>query len=338
MEFHAVRNELLSELQLMMGVIEKKNTMPILANIYVLAEDNQLTLKATDLEVGIITQCPAQIIEPGEFTVNAKQLQEMLNTLSDAQVSFTLNDGTLLTLVCGMATFSIETMSTMDFPSIPQCDFSDSFELQIGLFDDCISKVLFSVSSDPHKYALNGSLLNVEGGEMRLVSTDGHRMSVISREVTGDMKDISVIIPRKMLMELKRSLNAEEPDEAFKIAFLENRIFFQVGVRILFSRLIDGKFPDYTKAIPSGVDKKFIFKRADLLHIMKRKAVLSSEKSKLVRLSFNPGELVVILKNSERGESVDKLAIEDGKATLGPRAAGADEESAEAQETDLRWP
>ena len=171
MEFHVVRNELLSELQLMMGVIEKKNTMPILANIYVLAEDNQLTLKATDLEVGIITQCPSQIIEPGEFTVNAKQLQDMLNTFSDNQVSFSMSENSLLDLSCGSASFSIETMSTMDFPSIPQCDFDGNLKFAIGFFNDCIAKVLFSVSNDPHKYALNGSLFVLKGREFRALAT-----------------------------------------------------------------------------------------------------------------------------------------------------------------------
>ena len=294
----------------MMGVIEKKNTMPILANIYVLAEDNQLTLKATDLEVGIITQCPSQIIEPGEFTVNAKQLQDMLNTFSDNQVSFSMSENSLLDLSCGSASFSIETMSTMDFPSIPQCDFDGNLKFAIGFFNDCIAKVLFSVSNDPHKYALNGSLFVLQGREFRLVSTDGHRMSVVSKEMEQEFQDANVIIPRKMMIELKKSLQAEDSEEEFEVAFLENRIFFKVGVRVLFSRLIDGKFPDYTKAIPQDNDKHFQFKRGVLLNIIRRKAVLSGDKSKLVRLSFNSNELTVVLKNSERGESVDKVAIE----------------------------
>ncbi len=310
MEFHIVREELLGELQLMMGVIEKKNTMPILANIYILAEDNQLILKATDLEVGIITKCPAQIVEPGEFTVNAKQLQEMLNTLSESQVSFSMSEGSMLDLVCGSAQFSIETMSTQDFPTIPECDFTNAVRLPCGFFDACISKVLFSISSDPHKYALNGALLKIVEGEMCLVSTDGHRMSVVKKNLGPEFKDVDAIIPRKTMIELKKSLQAENPEETFHIAFMDNRIFFSVGVRILFSRLIDGKFPDYTKAIPEDNDKHFSFERGALLEIMRRKMVLSSDKSKLVRLSFTPNELIVVLKNAERGESVDKLAIE----------------------------
>lgn len=310
MEFHIVREELLGELQLMMGVIEKKNTMPILANIYILAEDNQLTLKATDLEVGIISKCPAQIVEPGEFTVNGKQLQEMLSTLSESQVSFSMSEGSMLDLVCGSAQFSIETMSTLDFPTIPECDFANAIKLQCGFFEACIAKVLFSISSDPHKYALNGALFRIVAGEMCLVSTDGHRMSVVKKSLGSEFKDMDVIIPRKTMIELKKSLQAENPVEEFMIALLDNRIFFRVGIRILFSRLIDGKFPDYTKAIPLDNDKRFTFERAALLDIVRRKMVLSSDKSKLVRLSFTSNELIMVLKNAERGESVDKLGIE----------------------------
>ena len=309
MEFHVIRTELLTELQLMMGVIEKKNTMPILANIFLAAEDNQLILKATDLEVGIITQCPAQVVEPGEMTVNAKQLQDMLNTFSNSQVTFSMSEGSMLDLVCGPAQFSIEVMSTLDFPSIPQYDFENAAQMQNGFFDDCINKVLFSVSSDPHKYALNGALLNVVDGDFTFVSTDGHRMSIVSHTLES-VADTEVIIPRKTLMELKKLLQAENEDELFQLGFLENRIFFQIGVRVLFSRLIDGKFPDYTKAVPIGNDRPFELDRSDLLNILRRKLVLSSDKSKLVRLTFQPGELVVVLKNAERGESIDKLEID----------------------------
>ena len=140
MEFHVVRGELLSELQLMMGVIEKKNTMPILANIFIQAEDNQLVLKATDLEVGIITSCPAQVVEPGDLTVNAKQLQDMLNTFSDTQVSFSMSEGSMLDLVCGNARFSIETMSTLDYPSIPECEFDDAITFKNGFFGQIASR------------------------------------------------------------------------------------------------------------------------------------------------------------------------------------------------------
>jgi DNA polymerase-3 subunit beta len=315
MEFHVIRTDLLSELQLINGVIEKKNTMPILANVRLEAADNQLTLQATDLEVGLISQCAAQVIEPGELTVNAKQLQDILNTLGEEQVSFAKNEGTMLDLACGSARFSIETMSTQDFPTIPECDFSSAFQLQNGFFLDCINKILFSVSSDPHKYALNGGLLRTETGEMSLVSTDGHRMSLVHRQVGPEFRDLDIIVPRKTLMEVKKSLQMEDSDEQFEMDFSDNRIFFRIGPRVLFSRLIDGKFPDYNKALPMDNDKSFVFDRKQFLDIIRRKAVLSTDKSKLVRLTFEKNEMVVVLKNAERGESIDRLGIEyDGES------------------------
>lgn len=310
MEFHVIREELLSELTLMMGVIEKKNTMPILANIYIKAENNELLLQATDLEVGIITRCSAQVVENGEFTVNAKQLSDMLNSFSESQVSFSLSEGTMLSLSCGFAQFSIETMSTQDFPTIPECDFEEAMNLEVAFFANCINQVFFSVSNDPHKYVLNGALFKIADGEMNLVSTDGHRMSVVTYVLGAAYPDVNVIIPRKTLAELKKSLAAEGKDGDFKLAFMENRIFFQIGQRTLFSRLVDGMFPEYSKAIPQNNEKRFIFERKLLLDIVRRKSVLSSDKSKLVRMSFRTGELTVVLKNAERGESVDKIGIE----------------------------
>lgn len=310
MEFHVVRSELASELQLMMGVIEKKNTMPILANVLIKAENNQLILQATDLEVGIISQCPAQVVEHGEFTVNAKQLQEMLQTLSDQQVSFSLNEGTMLDLVCGTAQFSIETMSTQDFPTIPEYDFADSMNLPIKLFSECIQKILFSVSNDPHKYALNGAFFKLEEGELTMVSTDGHRMSVVKKTLGEGFSDVAIIIPRKTMIEVKKSLQAEQGDEHFQVGFAENRIFFKMGPRVLFSRLVDGRFPDYNKALPKDNDKRFEFDRKLFQNVVRRKAVLATDKSKLVRLTFSSGMMMVVLKNPERGESVDKVGID----------------------------
>lgn len=310
MEFHSIRAELLNELQLLMGVIEKKHTMPILANVWIQAEGNRLTLKATDLEVGVITHSPAQVVEPGEFTVNAKRLQDMLSTLSGAQVSLSMSEGSMLDVVSGSAQFSIETMPTHDFPSIPECSFEDGIELPSGFVQSCIARVLFSISNDPHKYAINGALWRLQGKDFNMVSTDGHRMSVLRSEINHEGGDFEVIIPRKTMGELKKLLHSMDGDDAFVMAHAENRVFFRIGERVLFSRVIDGKFPDYEKAIPTNNDKEFVFERSVLNEVMKRKMVLSSDKSKLVRLSFSTDRLVVVLRNAERGESVDQIEIE----------------------------
>ena len=310
MEFHSLRAELLTELQLIAGVIEKKHTMPILANILIEAEGNQLTLKATDLEVGLISHCPAQVVEAGAFTVNAKRLQDMLATLSGQQVSLSMSEGSLLDVVSGAAQFSIETMPTHDFPSIPDYDFSNAVQLPCGFVLECIGRVLFSISSDPHKYAINGALWRLLEGQLTMVSTDGHRMSVLRSQQNAGDGDFDVIVPRKTMGELKKLLGSVDSDEPFLLAIIDGRLFFKIGDRVLFSRAIDGKFPDYEKAIPTNNDKEFVFERSVLSDVMRRKMVLSSDKSKLVRLGFSPNRLVVVLRNAERGESVDQIEID----------------------------
>lgn len=310
MEFHVGRNELLSEIQLVMGIIEKKSTMPILENVLIQAENHVLTLQATDLELGMITRCVAQVVEPGSFTVNAKWIQDMLTHFSEPQVSFAMNEGSMLDVVCGSARFSVETMVTQDFPTIPEHDFTDEMEFESGFFRETLDKVIFSISMDPHKFAINGALLQVVDGKMFFVSTDGHRMSVFSHEMEGVNRELSAIIPRKAMMQLRKLLQLNEADKAFQMGIEENRIFFQVETRVLFSRLIDGKFPDFEKAIPTNNDKVFVLDRVQMMEIMRRKMVLKSENSKLVRLSFYPGKLVVVLRNAERGESLDEVPIE----------------------------
>lgn len=309
MEFHAQREALLQEIQLLGGVIEKKNTMPILANVLVRAENNLLSIKATDLEVGIITECPAQVLQAGEFTINGKRLQEILSTLSEAQVAFSLNENSMLDIVCGSASFSIDIMPAKDYPDIPVYDFVGSLALNNALFQDCLDRVFFSISGDPHKFALNGALFEIAGNQMTMASTDGHRLSRVRGELTQDVEDISVIVPKKSLGEIKKLLQAEGESELFLLGSFDTRLFVKVGKRVLFSRLIDGKFPDFEKAIPLNNDNEFILDRSALLEIMRRKLVLSTDKSKLVRLSFQPGQLHVVLRNPERGESVDTLPI-----------------------------
>lgn len=313
MEFIVNRQILHSELQLIKGVIEKKNTMPILSNILIEAENNQLTLKSTDLDVGFICKSPAQVIEKGTFTIDAMKIQDILASCSDQQMSFSMNEGTLLNIVSGEGNIQfddIETMSVNDYPTIPYYDFSEPFCINANFFSECLSLVLFSISADPHKYALNGCFFKVKEGIMELVSTDTHRMSALKTTVGDEDFEIEQLIPRKTIIELRKMISAAADDENVEIGFFENRLFFRFGERILFSRVIDGTFPDYEKAIPINNDKVFQFKRTQLLDIMKRKLVFLSDKSKLVRMQFSPNQMNVILVNSQRGSSKDRVAID----------------------------
>jgi len=314
MEFIVNRQMLHSELQLIKGVIEKKNTMPILSNVLIEAANNQLVLKSTDLDVGFICKCPAQVIEPGVFTIDALKMQDILGTCSEQQMTFSMNEGTLLNVHAGedskIQFDDIETMSVEDYPTIPTYDFTESISLDASFLSECLSLVLFSISADPHKYALNGCFCKIKDGILEMVSTDTHRMSVLKTSIDDDTFDIEQLIPRKTIIEIKKMIGSPEGDEKIEIGFFENRMFFRYMDRTLFSRVIDGTFPDYHKAIPINNDKVFQFKRVQLLEIMRRKMVFLSDKSKLVRMQFTPGNMNVVLINSQRGSSKDKVDID----------------------------
>jgi DNA polymerase-3 subunit beta len=313
MEFIINRQILLNELQLIKGVIEKKNTMPILSNILIEAEHNQLILKSTDLDVGFICQCPAQVIEPGTFTIDAMKIQEILSYCSDRQMQFSMNEGTLLNINTAEGNIQfddIETMNVNDYPTIPQYDFSEAFSINASFFSECINLVLFSISSEAHKYALNGCFFQIKDGLMEMVSTDTHRMSALKTPVSDEDFEIKLLIPRKTILELKKMIASAAEDERLDIGFFENRLFFRFSGRILFSRVIDGTFPEYEKAIPLNNDKVFQFDRKQLLEIMRRKLIFLSDKSKLVRIQFSKNQMNVSLVNSQRGASKDRVAIE----------------------------
>ena len=210
--------------------------MPILSSVFIQAENNQLILQATDLDVGVIAICPAQVIEPGTFTVDAQKIQEMLNTLSGDQVSFSMSEGSMLGVVSPGSQFNIETMNVSDFPSIPDYDFSDALNLDTRLFQKCVNLVIFSISGDPHKYALNGCLLRIQDGVMEMVSTDGHRMSVLKSELSDNGSNLEILIPRKTMVELKKLLGNSDLDGELLLGFNEGRLFFKIEDRVLFSR------------------------------------------------------------------------------------------------------
>ncbi len=313
MEFIVNRQMLHSELSLIKGVIEKKSTMPILSNVLVEAYNNQLTLKSTDLDIGFICKCPAQVIEPGMFTIDALKMQDILGTCSEQLMTFSLNEGTLLNVSAGEGKIQfddIETMSVEDFPTIPSYDFKGALALDSGFFSDCLSLVLFSISADSHKYALNGCFFKIKDGLLEMVSTDTHRMSILKANLEDEDFELEQLIPRKTILELKKMIGTTGNDEKVLLGFEENRLFFKFSDRILFSRVIDGKFPDYHRAIPINNDKVFQLNRVQLLEIMRRKMVFLSDKSKLVRIQFSSGSMNVILVNSQRGSSKDRVAID----------------------------
>ena len=308
MELQAHKADLVRELALAQGIVEKKNTIPILSNVLLKASKGWLLLQATDLEIGIRHGLKAEVSQAGELTVSAKKLFEIVRSLPEDAVTLSSREGGRLRVCCGKSEFKIVALDAKDFPALPECDFTSSFELPAGLFNRLIAKVLFAVTTDESRFPLAGALFIGNDKGVQLVATDGHRLAwaEIHKGVKGMGAEQRFVIPKKALVELRRAL--ELGCDTVAIQNKDNHLFFRLGDRVIISRAVDDQFPVYEKVIPRSNDKKLSFTKIELEGAVRRVALLAAEKAGAVKLSFAPGRLVVSSSNPEMGEAVDEIA------------------------------
>jgi len=306
MQFSVKREPFLKELQLIQAVIDKKNTIPILSNLLLEAEAEQAKLIATDLEVGMKSKFPAKVKKKGALTISAKKLYEIVRALPEAEVNIEKLDNNWVLIKCMKAQFKIVGMPKEEYPSLPDYDFSKAMKLPANLVKDMISKTIFAATQEDTRFALNGGLLNLKGDLLTLVATDAHRLCMFSCKLKEAISEdeIQVIIPKKALVELKSMIDSEKE---IAIGRSENHIFFQIGERILLSRLIEGQYPNYDKVIPKDNDKSLPLPTEEISAIIKRISLLSNERSKAIKLKFIPGKLEVSSNNPELGEAQEEL-------------------------------
>jgi len=308
MQFSINREPFLKELQLLQAIIDKKNTIPILSNLLLEAEAKQgeAKLTATDLEVGMKCRCPAKVKKNGSLTVSAKKLYEIVRALPEAEIKIERLDNNWISIICERAQFKIVGMPKEEYPSLPDYDFSKAIKLPADLVKDMITKTSFAVTQEDTRFALNGGLMSLKGNLLMMVATDAHRLCLFTCQLKGSVseEEIQVIIPKKALIELKAMIEGEEE---IAIGKSENHIFFQMGERILLSRLIEGQYPNYEKVIPKDNDKSISLPTEKISAIIKRISLLSNERSKAIRLRFMPGRIEVSSNNPELGEAQEEL-------------------------------
>ena len=310
MEFVISKADFLRELTLSQRIVEKKNTIPILSNILLEVSDTELTLTATDLEVGLQGRCKPDVKTSGSVTVSAKKLFEVVRALPDDDVRVKANDSLGITITCGRAEFRLVGLDPKDFPNLPECDFAGAWELEGALFRQLVGKVIFAVTSDESRFPLAGVLLLGSRERVTLVSTDGHRLAIAeaSSGLKGQGDEIRLLIPRKALLELKQI--AELGDDTIRFEVRENHIYFRVGQRSLVARMIEDQFPEYDKVIPKGNDKTLAIDKMGLDGAVRRAALLSSEKAKVIRFSFSDGILTISASNPELGEVREEIPLD----------------------------
>lgn len=309
------RDALLKPLQTVTGIVERKHTLPILANVLIQSQNGKTDVLATDLEIQIHTNGPANDAGDFRITTNAKKLQDILRALPDANtpVSLDLSDN-LLTLKAGKSRFALQTLPAEDFPTMNIADATQTvFAIEQEMFKNMIAQVQYSMAVQDIRYYLNGLLMQVEGDQLRLVATDGHRLAFTAAPIEANLPKQEVILPRKTVLELNKLLN--QPKDLLHIELLQNQVRFRCNDTVIISKIIDGKFPDYNRVIPLDNDKIFQINRSALLGALERSSILANEKFRGVRLQLLPGILRVVCSNNEQEEAQEELEIAyDGEA------------------------
>lgn len=305
------RDALLAPLQSVAGIVEKRHTLPILSNVLIEKQGDQLTLLATDIEIQIRTTTAGHSSgEDASITVGARKLQDILRALPDsAEVSLTLDDKRLV-VKAGKSRFQLQTLPAADYPRMNLPD-GDAARLTIGqrTFKRLLAQVAYSMAQQDIRYYLNGLLLIAEGNELRMVATDGHRLAYASSELEAAVEQrTEAILPRKTVLELSRQL--ADNDDPLEILLAGNQAVFRFGPIELVTKLIDGKFPDYQRVIPQAHPKLVSFARQPLLSALQRAAILTNEKFRGVRMVLEDGVLKIVSTNAEQEEAQDELEID----------------------------
>src|SRR5688500_18912564 len=312
MELVVRKTDLLRELQLFQGIVERKNTIPILANVLIEADGDQVRLLATDLEVGLRSKCAASVAKGGSLTLPAKKLYEIIKALPETDVRIEENKSGVK-VAADRFDSRMQTLPREDFPSLPDATGSYTATLSRDVLKQMVAKTQFAITGEDTRYFLNGALFIQRPDAMSLVSTDGHRLALITvpRERTkgkGGQEEERVILPRKTLLELGRLLSEGEGDIRYERG--ENHLFFDIGGRLLISRMIDGQFPAFERVIPKSNDKRIEFDRDRLTSAVKRVALLSNERSRAVKFQIDKGKVEIASSSPEFGAAKEGIVVD----------------------------
>lgn len=310
MHFTIQREALLKPLQLVAGVVERRQTLPVLSNVLLVVEGQQLSLTGTDLEVELVGRVTLEdAAEPGEITVPARKLMDICKSLpSDALIDLRVDEQKLL-VKAGRSRFTLSTLPANDFPTVEEGPGSLTFNLPQAKLRRLVERTSFAMAQQDVRYYLNGMLLEVQSGLLRAVATDGHRLAMCSMEATIQQEGKhQVIVPRKGILELARLLT--EQDAEVSIVLGQHHIRANTGEFTFTSKLVDGKFPDYERVLPRGGDKLVLADRQGLREAFSRTAILSNEKYRGIRLTLAAGLLKIQANNPEQEEAEEEIVVD----------------------------
>lgn len=314
MKFSIARDALIKPLNLVAGVVERRQTLPILSNVLLALEDKTLSLTGTDLEVELIGRVELEAAGvDGEVTVPARKLVDICKSLPEgSNIEFSLEAGKA-TVKAGRSRFTLSTLPAADFPAVEGGAGSVALSLDQSLVKQLIDSTAFAMAQQDVRYYLNGLYLEIMGGRLRVVATDGHRLALATGPALVEAADTGVIIPRKGVLELSRLLDGSVPLE---LAIGTNHIRATNEQFTFTSKLVDGKFPDYERVIPKNADKSVIGERGELKQAFTRTAILSNEKYRGVRLKLSDNNLDITANNPEQEQAEEVVGVQYTGAEL----------------------
>jgi DNA polymerase-3 subunit beta len=302
------RDNLLRPLQTVSGIVERRHTLPILANLLISKNGSDLSFLSTDLELQITTRADFGLgAQQAATTVSARKLLDILRAMPVGEVSLTLSDKRL-TVQSGKSRFALQTLGAEEFPTVAQAkDFGATLVVPQNTFRHMLGMVHFAMAQQDIRYYLNGMLLVVDGNRLMAVATDGHRLAFASMAIDKALPRQEVIVPRKTILEMQRLL--EEIDDPLSIDLAPSQARFTFGQVELVSKLVEGKFPDFQRVIPKGYKNSFTIGREELQRALQRAAILTSDKFKGVRCLVEPGQLKIMSTNADQEEAQEELEI-----------------------------
>ena len=315
MNFEIDKREFIKGLGLMQSVAGRKTTLPILSHILLEWEKNSLYLTGTDLETGICEELIAKINQKGKASVSANKLYEIVKELPEETIHIQKKDNQWITLQCGKSIFNLAGLDPEEFPSLPTYQEENFSTVSARLIREMIEKTAFAASNEESRYHLNGVLFtqSKQGGKeiLRMVATDGHRLSLVDREnqkISG-IEEKGIIIPKKGILEIKKIIGDRDGEEEMGIYFNATHGFFKMGKSLTVIRLIDGEFPEYKQVVPKGNDKKLVMVKERMVSSLKRVSTMASERMEGVKFSLKKNSIEMSSYHQDFGDAKEEVEM-----------------------------
>jgi DNA polymerase-3 subunit beta len=309
LEISVSRAELLRELTAAQSVVERKTTIPILSNFLFEADEDRITITATDLDQSLRTSCAAKVKKPGACTIPARKLYDYIKLLPEGEISIKLMDNHWVQIRAGRSNTKMVGMARANFPQVAEFPTAGAFKISVASLRAMIARTIFAISNEESRYTLNGALLVLKAESMAMVATDGHRLAHVEKlgeALEGLSGEKKTLIPRKALQELS-GLLANTEEESLEFADDEQTLYFRIGGRVLTSRKLTGQFPNYEAVLPRDNNKFVIVRGTDLMASIQRVAQFADERSGAIKIRLEQNELKLSSSSTDSGESEDTI-------------------------------